>query len=342
LARIISNSIFFLVSLYAFGYAQVIAPVKVSPVSVQPISEIIEGHGIIEPFSQGNAIISSSSPLRIETILVKPGDRVEKDQLLVKLQRDKSADMEVEKARITMEQAKVNLDRSQNLFDHGVIAKVSLEQAQTEYSLTQADYELKNKSFDFALANSEIRSPIQGYIATVSGVVGQIADPAQPILRVVNITEVDAAIGIEMEDAGKVKVDQAAEITIPNLADGNVFRGQVVRSNMAIDTATQLIHIWVRIENNNGILKPGLFADARIFVKTKPDARTVPKSAVLKDADGSYVYLINNGITHKTYIKIGIETDSLVQIISGVELGQDVVVEGNYELEDGMRVEMQK
>jgi membrane fusion protein, multidrug efflux system len=342
LARIIRFLILFIFGLAAISTAQVIAPVKVVPARVQPISEIIEGHGIIEPSAQGDAVISSSSPLRIETILVKPGDRVGKDELLVKLQRDKSADMEVEKARITMEQAKINLDRSQNLFDHGVIAKVSLEQAQTENDLAKADYELKKKALDFALANSEIRSPIEGYVSNVSGVVGQIADPTQPILRVVNINELDVAIGIEIEDAAKVQVGQAAEISIPNLPDGNIFKGRIIRSNMAIDTATQLIHIWIKIDNSRGSLKPGLFADAKIFVKTDSSAITVPKSAVLKDAKGPYVYLIDNGTAHKTYVATNIDTETLIQITSGVKPGQDVVYQGNYELDDSLQVEIQK
>lgn len=342
MARIVRYLVLLISGLVIISAAQVIAPVKVVPAKLQPISEIVEGHGIIEPFAQGDAVISSSSPLRIETILVKAGESVEKDQLLVKLQRDKSADMEVEKARITKEQANVNLDRSQNLFDHGVIAKVSLEQAHTENDLATADYELKKKALDFALANSEIRSPIKGYVSNVSGVVGQIADPTQPILRVVNITEVDAAIGIEIEDASKVQVGQAAEISIPNLPDGSIFKGLIIRSNMAIDTSTQLIHVWVRIDNNRGILKPGLFADARIFVKTDSSAITVPKSAVLKDAEGSYVYLIEKGIAHKTYVGTNIETEILIQITSGVEPGQDVVYQGNYELDDSMQVEIQK
>jgi RND family efflux transporter MFP subunit len=342
LARIIRFSILFIVGIFVIGYNQVIAPVKVTPAKVQAISEMVEGHGIIEPFAQGDALISSSSPLRIETILVKPGDRIEKGELLVKLQRDQSADMEVEKARITMEQAKTNLDRSTNLFEHGVIAKVSFEQTQTDYDLTKADYELKEKALEYALANSEIRSPIQGYVSNVSGMVGQIADPTQPILRVVNITEVDAAIGIEIEDAAKVKVGQVVEVSIPNLLDGNIFKGKVIRSNMAIDTATQLIHVWVRIDNDNEKLKPGLFADARVFVRTDSTAITVPKSAVLKNVDGSYVYLIENGTAHKIYVKTGIESESLVQITGGVEPGYAVVYQGNYELEDGMQVEIQK
>jgi RND family efflux transporter MFP subunit len=342
LARIVRISLFIMGCMAATSYAQVIAPVKVTPVIVQPISEIIEGHGIVEPFAQGDAMISSSTPLRIESILVRPGEHVEKDQLLVKLQRDKSVDMEVEKSRITMKQAKVNLERAQNLFDHGVIAKVSLEQAQTEYSLTQADFELKNKTLEFELANSEIRSPIQGFVATISGVVGQIADPTQPILRIVDISEVDAAIGIEMDDAALVKVGQTAEISLPNLPDSIVFSGQIIRSNMAIDTATQLIHVWVRIDNPQGILKPGLFADARIYVKREQNAQTVPKSAVLKDANGRFVFLVANGVAHKSYVKTGIETEGEIQIIDGVGSDQNVVYQGNYELEDGMQVEVQK
>jgi RND family efflux transporter MFP subunit len=342
LARIIRYAAVIVLGLLAASSAQVVAPVKVVRAMIQPVSKIVEGHGIIEPYVQGDALISSTMPLRVEAILIKPGDHVRSGDLLVKLQRDRSADMEVEKARISMEQAKTNLDRSTNLYEHGVIAKVSQEQAQTEYNLAKADYELKQNALEYTLTNSEIRSPIDGYVSSVSGLVGQIADPAQPILRVVNMSEVDAVIGIEIEDAGKIRIGQAAEISIPNLPEGNIFKGWVVRSNMAIDTATQLIHIWVQIDNRKKELKPGLFADGKIYTGTDPSALTVPASAVLKDSGGSYVFSVEDGFARQVHVQTGIETDSLVQVTAGLKAGQEIVYLGNYELEDSMRVEIQK
>ena len=231
-------------AIVSMGFSQTIAPVKVVAVQMGTIFEIIEAHGIIEPYPKDDVKISAVSPMRIETIFVKPGDPIEKDQLVIKLQRDKSIDVAVEKARVAKEQAKLNFERAQNLFKAGVIDKVKLEQAETAYNLAKDDYEIQQRLLEYAIKNSEIRSPINGVVSSVNGVVGQISDPSQVLVRIVNVQKVIANVGIEIEDIGKIKVGQQAEITIPNLTNGRIFNGKVIKQNEEIDPATQLIHIW--------------------------------------------------------------------------------------------------
>jgi len=323
-------------------YSQTIAPVKVIKVEYGQISEIVEGHGIIKPFPKDDIKISAVSPMRIDEILVKPGDEVKKGQLVIKLQRDHSIDLSVEKAKITLQQAEINLKRAEKLFKSGVIAKVKLENAQTEYNLAKADYNLQLQSQKYAIENSDIRSPINGIVSSVNGVIGQVADPTQELIHIVNMSNTIASIGIETEDMAKVQVGQPAVVTLPNLSDGNTFDGKVIKQNREINPATQLIHIWIEIKNPKFTLQPGMFAEAKIFVKTEKHALVLPKSAVLKDPTGNYVYVVKNKTAHKIYIKTGITTSDKIQVVDGLKEGDVVVYIGNYELEDGMQVLIQK
>lgn len=342
MARVRNVLLFFLMSVWSLGYSQVVAPVKVAPAGVQEISEMVEGHGSIQPYPQDDIRISPVSPMRIEAIPVKPGDPVKKGQLVVKLQRDQSIDVAVEKARVSLEQAKINLQRAKNLFENGVIPKVKYEQAQTEYNLAKADYEIQQRSLDYAKQNSEIRSPIDGYVSSVTGVVGQIADPSKEILRIVNIKKMIARIGIEIEDIGNIKPDQMADIIIPNLPDHGNFVGKVVKINKEIDPATQLVHIWIDLSNRDGILQPGMFAEALIQVKSVGSSVVVPRSAILKDKNGFYAFIVDKQTAKKVYVETGIQNDQAVQIRKGIQKGDQVVYLGNYELQDGMQVSIQK
>jgi len=322
--------------------AQTIAPVKVIKVAYGQISEIVEGHGIIKPFPKDDIRISALSPMRIDEILVKPGDEVKKGQLVIKLQRDHSIDLSVEKAKITLQQAEINLKRAEKLFKYGVIAKVKLENAQTEYNLAKANYNLQLQSQKYAIENSDIRSPINGIISSVNGVIGQVADPTQELVHIVNMNNTIASIGIETEDMDKVHVGQHAIVTLPNLSDGNTFDGKVIKQNREINPATQLIHIWIEIKNPKLTLQPGMFAEAKIFVRTENQTIIIPKSAVLIDKQKSYVFFIKDKMAHKKYIKTGITTSENIQVVEGLKEGDIVVYLGNYELEDGMQVEIQK
>ena len=85
-----------------------------------------------------------------------------------------------------------------------------------------------------------------------------------------------------------------------------------------------------------------MFAEAKIIVQKELDALTVPKSAVLEDADGPYIFTIRDSTAYKTRVQTGIQNDSLIQIIKGLQKGEPVVYQGNYELEDSMKVRIEK
>jgi len=327
--------------LYEIVFGQTIAPVKVENTRVTPIYATVQGYGTIEPLPEDNIPLSADAPMRILEITVKPGDQVKKGELVVKLQRDHSLDVAVSKAKITMQKDSLDYKRAVTLYDSGVIPRVKLENAKNDYDISRADYELQKKQLDYAIQNSELRSPINGIVTIINGVVGQITDPTQPILRIVNLQEMMAIIGIEIEDISSIRIDQMADITIPNLPDGRVFKGTVSKLNHEIDPATQLINIWVRIKNPTEFLQPGMFAESKIIVKEDLNALTVPKSAVLKDTDGPYIFIVRDSTAYKTQIKTGIENDSLVQVLKGVQKGVPVVYQGNYELEDSMKVRIE-
>ena len=321
---------------------QTIAPVKVKDARIVSIFATVQGYGTIEPLPEDNIPLSADAPMRILEITVKPGDLVKKGELVVKLQRDHSLDVAVNKAKISLQKDSIDYKRAVTLYDSGVIPRVKLENAKNDYEISRADYELQKKQLDYAIQNSELRSPIDGIVTVVNGVAGQITDPTQPILRIVNLREMMAIIGIEVEDISSIRIGQKAYITIPNLPDSPVFEGVVSKLNHEIDPATQLINIWVRIKNPTEFLQPGMFAEAKIIVQKELDALTVPKSAVLEDADGPYIFTIRDSTAYKTRVQTGIQNDSLIRIIKGLQKGEPVVYQGNYELEDSMKVRIEK
>jgi len=325
-----------------FIFGQTLAPVKVRDARITSIFATVQGYGTIEPLPEDNIPLTADAPMRILEITVKPGDRVKKGELVVKLQRDPSLDVTVNKAKISMQKDSIDYKRAVTLYDSGVIPRVKLENAKNNYEISRADFELQKKQLDYAIQNSELRSPINGIVTTVSGVIGQITDPARPILRIVNLQEMMAIIGIEIEDISSVRIGQRADITIPNLPDSPVFEGTVNKLNHEIDPATQLINIWIKIKNPTEFLQPGMFAEAKIVVKQELNALVVPKSAVLKDNNGPYIFTVRESTAIKAPVQTGIHNDSLVQIVKGVQKGEPVVYQGNYELEDGMKVRIEK
>lgn len=322
--------------------AQTIAPVEVTKVRFGTIAEVVDAHGAIQPLPKDDAKLSAISLLRIDAIYVKPGDMVQKGQRVIRLQRDLSPDMALQKAKIALKQAQINVNRARKLFENGVIARVKLEQAETQFHLAKADFELQQRSLDYAIENSVLRSPISGVVSSVNGVVGQVAEPSQVLAHIVNLRRVIANVGVETEDFKKIHIGQRAKVVIPNLSDGHQFIGKVIKRNREIDPSSQLIYIWIELDNPLQLLQPGMYAVAHIFVREKTHALIVPRTAVLKGQEGSFVFIVDKKFARKIMIKPGIMTAEKVQILDGLRVGQLVVSLGNYELEDGMRVEIKK
>jgi multidrug efflux pump subunit AcrA (membrane-fusion protein) len=108
MARMKYGIAFAVLALGRTALSQTVAPVQVAPAEIRSIAEVVEGHGIVEATPSGDAEITAAAPMRVEAILVKPGDFVVKDQLLVRLARDQAPDMEAIKARINLEQARLS------------------------------------------------------------------------------------------------------------------------------------------------------------------------------------------------------------------------------------------
>lgn len=327
---------------YYLTFGQTIAPVKVKDAHIISIFVTVQGYGTIEPLPEDNIPLTADAPMRILEIYVKPGEPVKKGELVVKMQRDHSLDVAVKKAEISMQKDSIDYKRAITLYDSGVIPRVKLENAKNDFEISRADYELQKKQQDYSIQNSELRSPISGVVTSVHGEVGQIADPTAPILHIVNLRHMIAIIGIEIEDMSKIRVGQSVNVTIPNLPNSPIFKGKVNKLNREIDPATQLINVWVSLNNQDEFLQPGMFAEAGIIVKQDSTALTIPRSAVLSDSKGPYVFVIREDTAHKIRIKTGIQNDSLVQVLKGMKKGEPVVYQGNYELEDSMKVRIEK
>jgi membrane fusion protein, multidrug efflux system len=125
------------------------------------------------------------------------------------------------------------------------------------------------------------------------------------------------------------------------VCSSDLVRGEVLKMNREIDSATQLVQVWIHLDNPSGRLQPGSFVVGHIVVHTDSNALVVPASAVLKDDTGPYVFVIESDIARKVPVKTGIEANGRVEILTGVQADQEVAWQGNYELEEGMKVKVE-
>lgn len=217
-----------------------------------------------------------------------------------------------------------------------LIKKVVDEGATVEIGQTIALLDRDEPAMDYK--EVEITAPISGvftgYLADLGAKIGpenslgSVADTS--IIKVVaNITEKDLH-SIKKNDLAKVKVDSYPELE---------FSGKVDMVKAKIDPDTRTAEVSIRIDNKEGKFKTGMFAKGRIVEKSYQGI-LVPLETIIKEQGNSFVYVSDGKRAEKRHVVTGLIQDAEIEIVSGLKVGEQIVVIGQDNLRDGSKVEV--
>ncbi len=183
--------------------------------------------------------------------------------------------------------------------------------------------------------------------STLAGVVGRIyqdtganVTPATPIALVVDQSRVRVAVDVPEQYVGKVFQNQRARIKVDAFPD-RYFSGSVYRVSPVVDSRSRNTLVEVLVENADGRLKSGMFAEARLITASRGAALSVPAGAVASEDGADYIFIPAGDNASRVRVKTGIKTSEYTQI-SGVKEGAEVITFGLYGLKDGSKIKVQK
>jgi membrane fusion protein, multidrug efflux system len=307
----------------------------VGKVTRQDLVEALTVRGTITAIPNEDVRISALVPGHVVAMRVAEGDAVRAGQVVAEIDprpledQLRQATAAVSQAKAGLENAKLNLARTQRLFERGIAAGKEVEDARNEEATGQAALEQAAAALDSAqrqVARTKVTSPIAGHVVKRLVNVGEQVDgtAGQPLLEVANVDRVELAANVPADRLASVRVGQKAEIGVEGTGDRLV--GEVIAVAPAVDPATNAATARIRVANPGRILKVGMFAQARVAIGQRRGALTVPPSAIAKDEAGeAAVYVVANGVAQRTPVKVGLETQEAVEIVSGVTEGQAVL-----------------
>jgi RND family efflux transporter MFP subunit len=296
--------------------------------------------------------VSSLVPGRIAELRVAEGDRVLVGQLLSRLDdrpyRDQlqQAEAAAQQAQANLENAKLARARNEDLFNRGIAARKDLEDARTQESVAAAAFRQTQGGLELAhlqLSRTRILSPLNGEVAKRFVSVGEQVDgtAAQPIVEVANLREVEFLGNAPAMYLAKLHRGEPVNVTT-EAVPGKIFPGQVAAISPAVDPATGVALLRIRVPNSEGLLRLGLFLSAQIPIETHPRALCVPPEAIYRDDKGEpRVFVVNQDSATAVPVKTGIETKELVELLSGVKEGDTIIRTGGYGLADKAKVQVQ-
>lgn len=182
--------------------------------------------------------------------------------------------------------------------------------------------------------------------STLSGVIGRVyqdtgatVTPQTPIAMVVDQSKVRVEVDVPEKYIGRVFRDQTARIKVDAFPD-RYFTGRVYRVSPVVDSRSRSTVVEVLLDNSDGRLKSGMFAEVRIVVASRGAAVSVPSGAVTRENGEAWVFVPAGDTARRVPVKTGISTADFTQV-SGVKEGDDVVTFGLYGLKDGSKIKVQ-
>src|SRR5947208_1359133 len=153
----------------------------------------------------------------------------------------------------------------------------------------------------------------------------------QPVVTVMDISQVIARTHIAQNEAAELKVGDAANLTGPG---GAPIAGKVTQISPALDAANTTVEVWVQADNRDATLRPGSSLKVEMIARTVPDALVVPQTAVLTSPSGATFAIVidNDNKPHRRKIAVGIREAGKVQVTDGLESGRRVATTGAFEL----------
>jgi len=227
-------------------------------------------------------------------------------------------------AQSAYESAKKQLESAQaNLASIKERAKLQIAAAQGQLDSIQAQ-----------LDNTTIAAPISGVVSRKYIEVGEMAMAGSPVAELVDTSSIKIELSLTEFDVGKIFVGQEAEVRLrayPN----EKFVGKVYYVSSVADPVSKKFPVKIRLENSDGKIKAGMVADVKIITDKQKDVLIIPKSAVFKEEGVEKVYVAENSkVKIKTVKTEAIDQDRL-KVVEGLSAGEEIIVNGNYNLKEG-------
>ena len=308
-------------------------PVSVVVVNPIPMKDVIYLPGETEAWQ--DVQVAANTAGRIDWIGPREGQNVKKGALLAKI--DVSAlKAALDHAEAAHQLAEDLCQRRRRLYENKIIAKEELDQSETQRILTLTDLEQIKVKYNHGFP----KSPITGSINHLYVDVGEYADVGKPIADIVNIDKIKINVRVPELDVRYVKKGQKTPIKIDAFPDRTLI-GTVGFVAFKADPATKTFLVRSVIDNPTHDIRPGMIGRVVFVRRIIPDAIAAPLFALVDKGGERIVFVEKDGVAESRTISIGVIEGDRIQITSGLEAGDHLIVKGHTEVEDGMQVTVQ-
>lgn len=290
-------------------------------------------------------------------VLAKINDTVHRQKVREASAAAKMAEASIGEGKISVQDLESNIKRKRPLLDRQLISEREIEDLEAQLSLArqkilvaQANLEQSKARLQSAredLRNTEIRAPFDAQIAARLVDLGSYVGPTQPAFQLVSEDGLYLRINIPEQDAGHIAVDKDVSVRIGAL--GSVkFDAKIARVAPIIDPSTRMLRADIKLlpaDDQQPLLerlRPGMYAQVQVALGERDDAVTIPRQTLAEERGGArYVWVVKDDRAQQQILTLGLQGRKRVEVLSGLQGGESIVLRGGEKLKEGDKVSVQ-
>ena len=298
-------------------------------ISTQAMTDDIYTNGDLIPDEEVDLSFETSG--KITDINFSEGSTVQKGQLLAKI-NDRPLQAQLKKLQAQLKLAEDRVFRQNALLVKDAVSKEAYEQVKTDLASLNADIELIKAN----IQQTELRAPFDGIIGLRQVSVGSYASPTTIVAKLTKISPLKINFSVPERYAKEIKKGTRLTFSL----DGYLkdFDATVYATESKVDPASRTLSVRALYPNTGTKLLPGRFASIKIKMHEIPNAIAIPSEAIVPEMGKSKVYLYKSGKSMPVEVKTGLRTDTQVQIINGLHVGDTIITSGTLQLRTGLNI----
>jgi membrane fusion protein (multidrug efflux system) len=322
--------------------------VQVKTVETKPLRPFIEATGTLNPNEE--IFVSAEIEGILRNVKVDEGTIVAKGALLAviddtdyshEVKRDEAA---LKQTEATLANTKLEFTRKEALYKEELVTQQQFDDVTTRLALAEAERDRVRALLSIAkqkLVKTKMYAPLSGVVKEKKVSIGDFVKVGNQLFILIQSNPIKLQFAVPEKDVGKLKTGQDALLKVDAFPEKD-FKGKVSIIYPSLEEKTRTLLVEALVPNPNNALKPGLFAKTILYTGAERDTVVIPITSLLYEADKIKVFIVEGDRAKQRLVKTGSKYGESMEVIEGVKEGEKVVIAGQQNLSEGVKVSVQQ
>jgi RND family efflux transporter MFP subunit len=310
---------------------EVRVPVALAPARLTDLPDFYHTTGTME--ARRSVDLNARAGGQVTGLVVEEGDWVEAGDVLLEID-PREQRLLVEEARVNAETSRLELARMEDMAARGLETERALEEARQSSQVNQAMLELSK----VRLSDHFVRAPFSGRVTVRHVELGQTIEAGAPTLSLADVDPMQVRLFLPEKIVRRLAVGQPVEVRC-DVDQDVAFESVLERIAPVVDAATSTVKVTLRVDDPAARDRTGSFVRARVTTDVHEGVVAVPRKALVSEAGATFLFVAEADSVRRVDVETGYTDGDWIEVVAGVQPGQDVVVVGQGGLRNGSRIE---